>query len=303
MKEITNSNDLIDFVNHNKRQGKGMQGTALACQADLSRKDLFQLGSILAYDDTLVALRKPDAQLVWHVAMPKSGSTWVSSVLKKGLETRNWRTTNLVPAHGRREQQLVPIELLRQNSLDNNIFAPHQHCMHSQYAFDFIKKFNVKLILQVRSIPDCIVSLIDHFDKGVGEGPFAFLNNHLWSTYDTNQKLNFVVDLILPWYINFWVGWSHGIEQENLNHKLINYKDILDNTYEEFGKLAKFCDKNIRDSDVDTWLQKAQSRDTRKNKAISGRGADLPEWVHQHIQRLVKYYPDVDFSYVGIHRN
>jgi hypothetical protein len=300
MKDIKSTKDMVDFVSRKLHLETIKDDSSLALQNDLVRTEILQLGRHLAYDDTLVTLKKPGTQIVWHVAMPKSGSTWVSMVLKNGLAAKNWRTTSLVPAYGRREQQVVPIELLRQNSLDANVFVPHQHCMHSQYAFDFIKKFDVKLILQIRSIPDCIVSLIDHFNKDVGEGPLAFLDNGLWSSYDTNQKLRFVVDLILPWYINFWVGWSQGIQRQKLTHKLVQYENVLNNTLTEFSDIAAFCDNRIINSDVSVWLENAQKRNTRKNTAISGRGSELPDWVHEHMQRLINYYPEVDFSEVGI---
>lgn len=303
MKDIGNTKELTEFVENNQRQRLGMGNASLDLPANITREQILELGSVLAYDDTLAALQNSSKQIVWHVAMPKSGSTWVSLVLKKGLAKKGWRTTNLVPAHGRREQQIVPVELLRQKSLDTNVFAPHQHCMHSEYAFNFIKKFKVKLMLQVRSIPDCIVSLVDHFDKSVGEGPFAYLNNTLWNSYDSEQKLRFVIDLVLPWYINFWVGWSQGLKAHEIDHRLVRYEDMLDNTQTKFSQLASFCDPEVSDADVSAWLANTQKRDTRKNKAVSGRGTQLPQWVHTHLKRLISYYPSVDFSDVGIPRD
>tara|TARA_R110000868_G_scaffold162205_6_gene393244 strand:+ start:956 stop:1864 length:909 start_codon:yes stop_codon:yes gene_type:complete len=301
MQDINNSGDLALFVEQQKTLSRSMQSRDISTLPELNREQLIELGSVMSYDDSLATLKKQNTEFVWHVAMPKSGCTWVSKILQKGLAQRGWKSIYLIPDAQRREQQFSPIELLRQKKLDTPIFAAQQHCTYSEYAVDFIKKFNIKLIIQVRDIYDCIVSNIDHLDNESIVIPFAYLSQNQWNGFSYEQKLMFVVDFIVPWYISFWIGWTSGLQEHRIEYYLCQYENLNINPHDEFLNIAKYCDPNIKNEDVVQWLS-SNTEPTRKNKAIVGRGRDLPKWVEKKIQQLISYYPDFDFTSIGIIR-
>lgn len=303
MNEILNSTDLAHFVNKNRLSGVSMQNNDLSSLPALTRSEILELGSTLAYDETLAALRPPNKSFVWHVAMQKSGCTWVTQVLSAGLKQRGWDTINLIPMARRREQEVSPIELLRQKKLENDIFAIQQHCMYSEYAVNFIKRFNVKLLLQVRNIADCIVSTIDHINNESVEFPFAYLNKEQWLNFSEEQQLQFIMDFIVPWYIKFWVSWTTGLKQHDIAYQVISYEQLIQDPQAEFLNIANYFDATISSLDIKNWLAMSRQRPTRKNKAVAGRGNSLPLWVHDKLQRLTDFYPNVDFSPLGISKN
>ncbi|MDC0601544.1 sulfotransferase domain-containing protein [Aliiglaciecola sp.] len=300
MTMIRNSQQLIDlFI-----ESKGVQDetliTSLSRIPELSREEFLKLGKVLSNDDIVAKLRPADKRLVWHVAMPKSGSTWVSSVLKKGLSGKGWKNVNLLPTYGHREQEVVPLEILRQSGLNDNVFAAHQHCSYSSYAFNFIKTFNVHLILQVRNIADCILSYIDHLNKGEVVIPYGHQTVDTWAGYSDEQKLSFVVNILVPWYVDFWAGWSSGLKDNNISYCLVTYDDLIANPSSEFQRVASYCDSSITGSEVNAWLELGRKSNTRKNKGVAGRGESLPLWVHERLQTLTSFYPNTDFSSIGL---
>jgi hypothetical protein len=297
---VRNSQELTNFFLEKKKRLDDESKQTFSTIPLIDRDDILKLGSVLANDDVIARLRHNKKRLVWHVAMPKSGSTWVSAVMKKGLKLKGWKNINLLPTYGHREQEVAPIEILRQNGLNHNIFAAHQHCSYSEYAFDFIEKFDVKLILQVRNIADCIQSYIDHLNKGELAIPNAFLTQQRWATFSAETKLNFVVDFLVPWYIDFWAGWTAGLKDRNIPFSLIKYEELILDPSSEFYKIATYCDDSVTELEVSTWLNQSSQANTRKNKAVAGRGNSLPDWVHVKLQQLISYYPNTDFTPVGI---
>ena len=45
---------------------------------------------------------------LWHVAMPKSGTTWLSSILSELFKIKGGTTYQLVPDHAQRPQEIDP---------------------------------------------------------------------------------------------------------------------------------------------------------------------------------------------------
>lgn len=297
MKKIQSSEELFN-VHFSLREAN--PSNTLIEMPPLKRRELLELGCLLAYDHTIAELKAEDTQIVWHIAMPKSGCTWLTKILSYGLSEHGWQAVSLVPEAKRREQVVSATELLRQQALNNNVFAIQQHCLFSEHALKFIKQFDVKLIIQVRSIYDCILSFIDHLDRADVIGPTAYLTNDIWQKYSIDEKLNFVVDNVVPWYIQFWVSWSLGLKGTNVQFKVVRYETLLNETESQVYQLAKFCNVELLNDDLNTWINKPKNEDTRKNKGVIGRGDNLPQWVYDRVSRLSSYYPDVDFSLIGI---
>ena len=205
-----------------------------------------------------------------------------------------------MPFTGRREQELTTSEFLRQGLIDSNVFAVQQHCNFSEYTFDFIDKFNVKVILQVRSILDCIVSLIDHCNNDSTVWPIAYLNDEIWSLLDEQKKLNFILDFYVPWFIKFWVGWSMAMKEQSFSYQLVEYEKLITEPISTIKSVISFCGEET--NNPEEWLTLGKETYIRKNKGIIGRGKELPIWVHEKIQQLISYYPSIDFEPVGIIR-
>jgi hypothetical protein len=133
------SNFIINYILSQQQTAQGMQQLDVSSIPSVNQNQLLELGKFLAYDDSIAALRQ-NKGFVWHIAMPKSGSTWVSRVLSYGLGTKDWKSANLIPKAERREQEISTSEILRQNLVTKKIFTIQQHTPYSEYTLDVIKK-------------------------------------------------------------------------------------------------------------------------------------------------------------------
>ena len=144
----------------------------------------------------------PARKHVWIVAPPKSGSTWLTLLLKRLLD---WPLVPLVNGYDRREQEVDALPLLRYP--DINILSPHQHCRASQPTVDFIKAFRVTPIVMTRNVFDSVVSLRDHLVRESRAMPMAYVDDEFLK-WDAERQYDFVIEMFLPWLLSFYArGW------------------------------------------------------------------------------------------------
>jgi len=268
------------------------------------RDPLRSLGQRLSADSALRRLTEREAPIVWHVAAPKTGSTWVTRVLGGGLEELGWTRAMFYTtgAGGYREQTLDRRCLI---SLDKNygpVFGTHHHCPYSDYARTFIEEHQIRVILQVRNLFDALVSFKDHLDKQATV-PMVFTTPEQWGQLSEEQRYQFVTELVAPWYIRFWAGWSQAMQTyPHLSIRLVHYESLLEAPHETFHSLARYClgDEAVDEDRVAGWMDRYGANDTRKNKAVIGRGQTLPEARMERVRSWAALYPDTDFAPLGL---
>lgn len=222
--------------------------------------------------------------------MPKSGSTYLSAILSN-LE--GFQQGILVSSAGRREQELDVLELMHND--DTNYVAQH-HVRYSQGTRELLKRFNVKPIVLVRNVYDAMVSIRDHFRNESTEKPMGYAFPYMKDWPD--EKLEeFIVDIFMPWYLNFFLSWK-----ECDNRCLLTYEELIADPHETLGKISRHFSLGIKEQDISQAIEMAGTGFTRKNVGKTGRGEQLNDYCKQRIERMTKYYDDVDFALIGISR-
>jgi len=277
---------------------KKLKSMAICGLVGTTRPLLRRLASRLVTDSGIQRLRKPDAKMAWQVALPKSGSTWVHKTLSKCLAQRGWKTSRFFPYTEYREQLLDPRSLLLEDCLGQSTFGMQQHCPFSGYTHKIIEQFDIRVILQVRNIFDCLVSLSDHYDKSP-KTPMAVLTSKQWGALDPRQRELFLADIVAPWYIRFWVGWAPMMKNADGRVKMVTYERLLADPPGVYTELAQHCDPSVTRETVEDCLQEP-IENTRKNKGVVGRGEAMSEVARERVRTLASYYPDIDFSPLGL---
>lgn len=220
---------------------------------------------------------------------PKSGSTFTSSIIG---QKDGFKKLDLTPAYGRREQELDIRYLYKYRNIN---FVAQHHVRCSMHLEELLQQYNVKPIILVRNIYDCLVSFADHTRNESIIWPFAVITEEHTKLAD-EQLYRVIADLVVPWYINFYVGWK----MSSIEPLIVKYEDMIDNPENYFKKIFDAADINITSKELTELTGKVQSENTRFNKGIEGRGRSLPPEVKKHIKRLASHYPFVDFSDIGI---
>jgi hypothetical protein len=221
---------------------------------------------------------------------PKSGSTYLSALIRS---LPGFSPTLYTPSGGRREQELSEVEMEKAFCIPKHVVQLHVRA--SDYTLELIEKFDVTPIVLVRNIYDAAVSLAEHlvnespvmpmayFDRAIAERPFR-------------DRLEAVLDLAVPWYFNFYVSWQRARPEA-----IVTYEDLILGGVERQTEYLNAIGLNINIVDIATATKKVQSLNTRYNVGKSGRGAEAITTRHRRrIEQLASYYPDLDFTSIGI---
>lgn len=243
-------------------------------------------------------LRQDIDKHIWLVCAPKSGSTWLTRILQ---DTLNWKTIKMVPSFGNREQEIDLTCLLREGA-SGKIIGAHQHCRYSAYTHEIIDALDTKVIFQVRDIFDTILSFYDHIEMEGPTFPSGFMNDTYWAFMDHETRFSYLVDLVIPWYFNFYCGWMSSDLYSQGRLKLVTYNELRNDTVKTVSGVLNYCGEDGSISKIREVLenQKKNKKNTRQNKGIVGRGDVLSESLKDRVRSFTKYYPNVDFGPIGL---
>ena len=174
---------------------------------------------LLYYNDFIFWTISKKRKHVWIIAAPKSGSTWISAIFQELLK---WKTSHLVNGYGRREQEIDIRKLISVTSRDN-LFSPHQHCRASETTIKIIERARIQPIIHIRNIFDIVISVRDSLDQGNHTSAMAFVDAN-WHNMPYEKRTDFIIDMVVPWYFNFFAGW--------FSSELVRNKKAYISTYE-----------------------------------------------------------------------
>lgn len=220
--------------------------------------------------------------------MPKSGSTFLSNVIGALPE---FRKKTLSPASGREAQNLSSRLALRRAR--HNYVSQH-HVKYNANTAEIIETFGVTPVVLVRNIFDCVPSIRDHLRREAVEAPIAFFQKR-HPELDDAELENMIVRLAIPWYIDFYVSWMHCHAA-----MLVTYEALIDAPVRTIHKVLRHAGHETSERKIELALDAANLNAARLNVGKSGRGRTLSEKNKAIIRRYCTFYPDVDFSPIGI---
>ena len=104
------------------------------------------------------------------------------------------------------------------------------------------------------------------------------------------------MDLTGPWFITFYVSWWHRFPDA-----FYSYEDVVLGGPESILTWLEGLGIEVSKQALDAAIDAAKAKRTRFNVGVSGRGDTmLPADCKATLQRLAAYYPDVDFSRIGL---
>ncbi len=232
---------------------------------------------------------------IWLICMPKSGSTFLTAVLK---HYTGYPTYELPVYYGHNEQEVSWPKLSL--SADTDAIYVHQHTRCSSLSLETINLFSIKPIISVRNICDIVVSVRDHLLKESTEGPLAFVPAE-FAGFSPEQQMDFVISMALPWYFNFYTSWLESCRLQKCRAHWVRYEDLIESTASTLRKLLEFCGLRVEEDRLLLSIEQAGRSFTRKNVGIAGRGRSmLNDSQKEAIRRMAAFYPSVDFAPLGL---
>jgi tetratricopeptide (TPR) repeat protein len=226
--------------------------------------------------------------------MPKSGSTFLKNalLLSAGVPERM-----LAFAYMQNEQELHLPHLI---DAAREVCVTQQHCRATDANVQLMQAFRIRPVVLVRNLFDIVASLYDFYDMGAL--PNTFFEN-CWAGLDRQRRLDLIIDHVMPWYIQFYVSWFEAIEQRRLEGMWLTYEQLVADKPAAVSRIHRFAGLDVAEREAAravAFLDQHKEMN-RWNKGVSGRGEEtLSEAQKQRIRALAAYFPDVDFSRIGL---
>lgn len=235
-----------------------------------------------------VYYRHVERHRILLACMPKSGSTFLSNAVAR---LPGFRKIALTRHYNRVEQEISFSLALRKYKYS---YICQQHVRYNACTTEAIETFDLTPVVLVRNIYDCVASVRDHLRSESIETPMAYLlESHL--ALEDAELETLIVDLLVPWYVNFYVSWMHCP-----NAMWLTYEDVVANPARAIAAILEQAGAEADDVEITRSLSAVDPSADRKNAGRAGRGQELREESKASIRRYREFYPEIDFSRIGL---
>jgi Sulfotransferase domain len=240
---------------------------------------------------------RPSGPYVFVACMPRTGSTFLTETL---CELTGFKRAELSDAYAENEQELDVPRLLDAYSYGS---VTQQHVCANARTVELMRDFRIRPVVLIRNIFDIVVS-IRHFllTEGCGKWPTFFTTDERFRQLDESTQFEQIVELGLPWYFDFFVSWSDVAQRRALDTMWLTYESAVADWAGAVRRVAEFYGLDAGASAIDAALERTTARapSLRLNKGVPSLGDALEPMVRARIERYARFYPDVDFSAIGL---
>ena len=235
---------------------------------------------------TLSSFLKRRRPHILLACMPKSASSFLTAAI---IALPRMRHGDIYVGEPGDEPDLDRVKMMR---LSGTSYVCQHHIRFTPKVARQTKQFDITPVVLTRNLFDCVVSMRDEWRKfGVLGGPPSSLSEI--ANLRDDQLDVFIADVIMPWYVTFFVTWSYCSGAIR-----VRYKDVKADPHNVIAMICEKAEIDASTADIDRAVAVALAQAPRMNKAISGRGQGINEQAKSHIRALAAHYPDVDFSEV-----
>jgi len=160
---------------------------------------------------------------------PKAAGTFLRTAIACAVDAAFVRT---VHAQGGRDG--VPYLPYFVNYFTDGIpkdsFVAHMHMLALPANLHFLEAFGIRPIVIKRNIPDMLASYWDMLD-GDAEARKDGLNCHIppdFPALPRAAKADFMIDIIGPWYVNYYAGWLAYAARQPDDVLVLDYQGLHD---------------------------------------------------------------------------
>ena len=238
-------------------------------------------------------------------ASPKSGSTYLTNLLSVLSQKR---AHSLTYAYASNEHELY-LPAMIAGALTGAVSQLHLRA--TPHNVQLFKLFHIRPVVLTRNIFDSIESLARDLRKkqsykkiGTGLVGYSFLwvDSNIKELSDS-ELYDMVIDLAVPWYINFYVSWYRAGQMEVISPIFCTYEEMMKNKRKTLSSVLDSLGINQVELE-DSLLNKnviPPSSPIGRGSGESGLGLQkLNQAQIQKVHHMCGYYKNIDFTTIGI---
>ena len=239
-----------------------------------------------------------EADLGKHIFLacaPKSGSTFLKNVLQSVTGFKNMFS---VYAALQNEQELDLPHLVK---FGNTNTVTQQHARASEANIQMMQAFGIRPTVLVRNIFDTTASLLDFYTNGYVFS--TFFDRVDFERLSSEQKVDLLIDNVLPWYFQFVASWQRVEAEGRLQIDWLTYEEMVADKAGTIARILRFNGVNPISTVIDAQIAAVEGdgEKNRFNKGRTGRGLELltPD-QKRRITALSRHFPSRKFDLLGV---
>lgn len=247
--------------------------------------------SLKSFDTHLVSRAKGDETHIFIACLPKSGSTFLADVL---VNITDFEPIQFQPIRGTNDHNIEPSVLYE--SLSKNTVT-QLHSKPNECNKLYFKRFNIKVVFIFRDITSSLKSFYNHI-LNENDKWFMFTVAKDFEKWNIEKQFDFLIDLVVPWYINFLTSWKQEVNERDLDVLEIDYDDFKRNNSETIKDILTFYKLDKYKENVESALEMSYSKNEtlRYNSKDSKVNYEFTSDQMKRIQHLVSYYPELNIK-------
>src|SRR5215831_3854694 len=223
-------------------------------------------------------------------AAPKAGSTFLVNTLMQLTGLRGFR---LCSAYSTNEHDLYLPALCVMNASG---CVSQLHMKGTFHNAALMRSFGIRPIILVRRIEDIVVSLRHDMRKkagkrtaGTGSDGYSFIwQDASVGSLGDERLADMIIDLALPWFVNFYVSWHRLCEQGAVDALWLTYEQLYADKEGTLRRALEFLDLR-HEGAIDPELLSQRYGTFRDGRV--GQGAEaLSAGQRERIRALFAYY-------------
>jgi hypothetical protein len=246
------------------------------------------------------AKERASKPLIVVAGAPKAGSTFLVNTL---IRITGLRWFRLCAAYSTNEHDLYLPALCLMNRYG---CVSQLHMKGTFHNAALMRTFGIRPIILVRRIEDIVVSLQHDLREkcqrgslGTGRSGYSFV----WQDQSTQELsderlLDMIIDLAVPWFVNFYVSWYRLCEQGAVDALWVTYEELFGDKEKTVRSVLDFLGLRYT-ADIDPGILSRKYRTFRDGRV--GQGAlTLTAEQQRRLRERFSYYPRVDFGKYGL---
>ena len=129
--------------------------------------------------------------------------------------------------------------------------------------------------------------------------PMGYIDHNFYELSNEKQY-DFVIDLIIPWYINFYVSWQRYEKKDSL--LWITYNELFSDKKGTLEKIMSYygIKKKITEKEISKCEELIKDKTRKTNKKLTENAIPLSQAQKERIVNLTSFYKDINFNKIGL---
>src|SRR6185503_10679830 len=162
----------------------------------------------------------------------------------------------------------------------------------------FIEALGLKPVIMIRNIADMLASFLDMLDADPITGDVGLQCEipKNFRALDRVTKLNFVIDVIAPWYATYFASWKRVVDDAPGMVCVLRYRDLRANPADTLSRALSHAGSATSRFESLKAVEQMRSRmdSYRYNMGVSGRGVDYFTTAQlARLHKMLSYHPQL----------